>query len=107
MYHPGEGGPGALYNPHLSCVYQANPILDPIGLSRTLQNLFLKLGFEIIYLNHEFFPSQFEVNWKYDHALKCADQTFTYKYVCKEVAAQNNYHLTFSMIRIPNTAYPS
>jgi glutamine synthetase len=95
VYHQGEGRPGALYNPGLSCVYQVNPILDPIGLSRTLQNLFLQLGFEIIYLNHEFFPSQFEVNWKYDHALNTADQTFTFKYVCKEVAAQNNYHLTF------------
>jgi len=93
--HPGEKGPGELYNPNLACVYQCNPILDSLGLARKLQKIFLQLGLEIIYLNHEFFPSQFEVNWKYAPALLMADQTFTFKYVCKEVAAQNNLHLTF------------
>lgn len=95
LYNLSEGGPGELYNPNLSCVYQVNPVLDRIGLLRTLQNILLQLGIEIIYLNHEFFPSQFEVNWTYDHALNMADQSFTFKYVCKEVAAQNNLHLTF------------
>ena len=95
LFHPGEDGPGSLYNPGLSCVYQANPALDPLGFCRTLQNTLLKLGIDVIYLNHEFFPSQFEINWTYDHALNMADQTFTFKYVCKEMAAQHNLHLTF------------
>ncbi|UCD82716.1 MAG: glutamine synthetase [Desulfobacterales bacterium] len=95
LYQKSESGPGALYNPNLSCVYQCNPSLDSLGLARSLQKILLKLGLEIIYLNHEFFPSQFEVNWKYAPALQMADQTFTFKYVCKEVAAQNNLHLTF------------
>jgi glutamine synthetase len=95
LFHPAESGPGELYNPNLSCVYQCNPMLDSLGLARKLQKIFLQLGLEIIYLNHEFFPSQFEVNWKYAYALEMADQTFTFKYVCKEVAAQNNLHLTF------------
>ncbi len=91
----GPVGPGSLYNPGLSCVYQANPMVDSLGLARTLQNMFLKLGIDIIYLNHEFFPSQFEINWKYDDALSTADKTFTFKAICKEVAAQNGLHLTF------------
>jgi glutamine synthetase len=53
------------------------------------------MGFPIIYLNHEFFQSQFEVNWKYDHALTVADQTFTFKAVCKEIAYQHGLLLTF------------
>ncbi|MFQ5772062.1 MAG: glutamine synthetase family protein, partial [bacterium] len=95
VYHPSSSGAGELYNPGLSCVYQVNSILDPAGFARTLQNILLEMGIEIIYLNHEFFPSQFEINWKYDHALSTADKSFTFKYVCKEVAAQNNFHLTF------------
>jgi glutamine synthetase len=86
---------GQTYNASPSCVYQVNPIVDPQGILRLLQNLLIELGLDIIYINHEFFPGQFEVNWKYDHALKMADQTFTFKYVCKEVAAMNNLLLTF------------
>lgn len=89
------GGATQYYNPGLSCVYQVNPIIDRQGILRLLQNTFLDLGLEIIYLNSEFFPGQFEVNWKYDHALVMADQTFTFKYVCKEIAAMNNLLLTF------------
>jgi glutamine synthetase len=62
---------------------------------RSLQNTLLELGLDVIYMNHEFFPSQYEINWKYDEALKTADESFTFKYVCKEMAAQNNMHLTF------------
>jgi len=87
--------PGDLYNPNPGCVYQANPLSDRLGLMRQIQNVLLKLGIDLIYLNHEFFPSQFEINWKYDEVMKMADQTFTFKYVCKEIAAQNNLHLTF------------
>lgn len=97
LFNLGERGleQRELYNPNLSCVYQVNPVLDHLGWLQSLQNILLELGMDIIYLNHEFFPSQFEINWKYDHALKMADQTFTFKYVCKELAAQNNLHLTF------------
>ncbi|MBI5605455.1 MAG: glutamine synthetase [Deltaproteobacteria bacterium] len=88
----GVGGP---YNPNLSNVYTANPRVDRLGLLRKLQNTFLDLGVEIIYSNHEFFPGQFEINWKYAQAMDVADQTFTFKYVCKEIAFQNDLLLTF------------
>ena len=95
MFTQTGGGEPEYYNPGLSCVYQVNPIIDRQGILRLLQNTFLELGLEIIYLNSEFFPGQFEVNWKYDHALAMADQTFTFKYVCKEIAAMNDLLLTF------------
>lgn len=95
LFNQGGEADGEVYNASPSCVYQVNPIVDPKGILRTLQNTFIALGLDIIYLNHEFFPGQFEVNWKYDQALKMADQTFTFKYVCKEVAAMNDLLLTF------------
>jgi glutamine synthetase len=95
LFNQGGDADGQFYNVSPSCVYQVNPIIDPQGILRLLQNVFIELGLEIIYINHEFFPGQFEVNWKYDEALKMADQTFTFKYVCKEVAAMNNLLLTF------------
>ena len=95
LFDPSAGGPTELYNPNLSNVYQLTPTCDKSGILRNLQNTLLQLGLDVLYLNHEFFPSQYEINWKYDQALKIADQTFTFKYVCKEIAAQNNLHLTF------------
>jgi glutamine synthetase len=95
LFNQGEEADAQVYNANPSSVYQVNPCVDPKGLLRTFQNLFLQLGLDIIYLNHEFFPGQFEVNWKYERALKMADQSFTFKYVCKEVAAQNDLLLTF------------
>ncbi len=95
LFNQGGEADGQFYNASPSCVYQVNPLVDPQGMLRTLQNTFIELGLEIIYLNHEFFPGQYEVNWKYENALKMADQTFTFKYVCKEVAAMNNLLLTF------------
>ena len=95
LFDPSAGGATELYNPNLSCVYQLNPACDRAGFLRSLQNTLLEMGLDVIYMNHEFFPSQYEINWKYDEALKTADDSFTFKYVCKEMAAQNNMHLTF------------
>tara|TARA_B100000586_G_scaffold49606_1_gene32980 strand:+ start:1621 stop:2949 length:1329 start_codon:yes stop_codon:yes gene_type:complete len=86
---------GENYNNSPSCVYQVNSSVDKLGILRTIQNACLDLGIEIIYLNHEFSPGQFEVNWKYCDAMKMADQTFTFKHLCKEIATQNDLHLTF------------
>lgn len=95
LFNQGEAGVSGPYNPYLSNVYTANPRVDRLGLLRTLQNAFLDLGLEIIAANHEFFPGQFEINWNYGHALDIADQTFTFKYVCKEIAFQKGLLLTF------------
>lgn len=95
LFNQGGEADGEVYNASPSCVYQVNPLVDPKGMLRQFQNLFIQLGLDIIYINHEFFPGQFEVNWKHDRALKMADQSFTFKYVCKEVAAQNDLLLTF------------
>ena len=93
LFDPANGNEN--YNSAPSCVYQVNPAVDRQGILRNIQNTCLELGLDIIYLNHEFFPSQYEVNWKHEEALKMADQTFTFKYVCKELAMQNGLHLTF------------
>lgn len=95
IYNIGENGPGELYNPIPSSIYQQNPMLDRSGLMQTLQNHLLNAGIDILCLNHEFFPSQWEINWMHGYALDTADQTFTFKYICKEFALQNNLHLTF------------
>ncbi|MEW5725825.1 MAG: glutamine synthetase family protein [Thermodesulfobacteriota bacterium] len=95
VFRKDENGNVTRYCDFPSSVYQVSPRVDELDLLRTLQNTFIKMDFPIIYLNHEFFQSQYEVNWRYDHALKVADQTFTFKAVCKEVAHQHGLLLTF------------
>ena len=52
-------------------------------------------GFEIEASHHEVAPSQFEIDFKYDEALKTADPIITFKTVVKHMAKVNGYHATF------------
>ena len=78
-----------------SNVYTMSPRVDPIDLVRTIQNTLLPMGFEVLYCNHEFFQGQYEINWMHSDALTVADQAFTFKAVCKELAAINGLYATF------------
>lgn len=89
-----EGGAG-YYQDKPSCVYQTGCRVDPLELMPTLQNTLLQMGLDVLYVNHEFFQSQYEVNSRHTTALDMADQTFTFKAVCKDVAHLNGLLLTF------------
>lgn len=54
-----------------------------------------KLGFEIEASHHEAAPGQHEIDFKYDEALKTADQISTFKLVVKTIAKQHGLHATF------------
>ncbi|MBT3178262.1 MAG: glutamine synthetase [Desulfobacula sp.] len=95
LFEPNGAGSPTLYNPNLSTVYQIGPGSDKAGFLQKLQNTLLDVGIDILYMNHEFFPSQYEINWMHGEALKMADDSFTFKTVCKEMAALNNLLLTF------------
>jgi len=57
----------------------------------TLENM----GFEIEASHHEVAEGQHEINFKYADALKCADNTVTFKWVVKSIARKHNLHATF------------
>ncbi|PHR24664.1 MAG: type I glutamate--ammonia ligase [Desulfotalea sp.] len=54
-----------------------------------------KMGFEIEASHHEVAEGQHEINFKYADALTAADNTVTFKWVVKSVAAKHNLHATF------------
>ena len=83
------------YQDKPSCVYTTGPRVDPLDLMPTLQNTLLEMGLNVLYINHEFFQSQYEVNGRHTEALKMADETFTFKAVCKDVAFLKGLLLTF------------
>lgn len=57
----------------------------------TLENM----GYEIEASHHEVAEGQHEINFKYADALTCADNTVTFKWVVKSIAARYGLHATF------------
>ncbi len=54
-----------------------------------------KMGFEIEASHHEVAPGQHEIDFKYDAALRTADNIGTFKFVTKTIANQQGLHATF------------
>ena len=53
------------------------------------------MGFEIEASHHENAPAQHEIDFKYDEALKTADNVMTFKFVVKNLANQHGLYATF------------
>lgn len=54
-----------------------------------------EMGFEIEASHHEVAPGQHEIDFKYDNALKTADNIITFKLVVKTIAQRHGLHATF------------
>lgn len=53
------------------------------------------MGFEIEASHHEVAEGQHEINFKYADALTAADNTVTFKWVVRSIAAKHGFHATF------------
>ncbi len=73
--------------------------LDPLdhgGSTRREICLMLeKMGYEVEASHHEVARGQHEIDFKYDDALKTADNIMTFKLAVKTVASKNGLHATF------------
>ena len=73
--------------------------LDPEDMAndcrREIIETLEKMRFEIEASHHEVAEGQHEINFKYSDALEAADNTVTFKWVVKSIAAKYNLHATF------------
>jgi len=73
--------------------------LDPEDMAndcrREIIEVLEQMGFEVEASHHEVAEGQHEINFKYSDALEAADNTVTFKWVVKSVAAKYNLHATF------------
>ena len=53
------------------------------------------MGIEVEMIHKEVAEGQYEIDFKYDTALKTADNALTFKYVVQQVATENEMHATF------------
>jgi len=54
-----------------------------------------KFGIDVEASHHEVAIGQHEIDFKYDEALKTADNAITFRFVLKAIAAKHNLHATF------------
>ena len=73
--------------------------LDPedtgLNCRREIIETLETMGFEIEASHHEVAEGQHEINFKYADALTCADNTLTFKWVVRSIAAKHGFHATF------------
>jgi glutamine synthetase len=52
-------------------------------------------GIDVEACNFEYGPAQVEINMRYGPALKIADETILFKYICRQIARKHGYDATF------------
>jgi len=76
-------------------VYMTGALVDPDGTFLHLMRQLDRLGIGVFAGNHEFSPSQYEINLWHSEALDAADRTFMFKTAIKDVVALRGKHATF------------
>ena len=75
--------------------FDVDPEDTGINCRRKIIETLEEMGFEIEASHHEVAEGQHEINFKYADALEAADNTLTYKWVVRSIAAEFGYHATF------------
>jgi glutamine synthetase len=83
------------YQPTPGLVYRMDPVVDPLGVVRAMEDNARGLGLPFVCVNHEYDPSQWEINTRFTDALTAADEAHLLKLVIKETAVMNGLLATF------------
>jgi len=76
-------------------VYTTGTLVDPDGVFLHLMRMLDQMDIGVFAGNHEFSPSQYEINLWHSNALDAADRTFFFKTAIKDVVEQSGQHATF------------
>jgi glutamine synthetase len=76
-------------------VYMTGTVVDPDGDFLHLLRMLDRLNIGAFAGNHEFSPSQYEINLWHSEAIDAADRTFFFKTAVKDIVAQRGKHATF------------
>ena len=76
-------------------VYTTGAIVDPDGTFLHMLRSLDQLDIGVFAGNHEFAPSQYEINMWHGEAMETADRTFLFKTAVKDIAARRGFNATF------------
>jgi len=95
VYNKTADGSISPYTNQPATCYTVNKRVDPKRFLYQMTNTFSKMGFNVLYMNHEYFPGQFEYNWKHGSAVRAADENALFKAMSKDIAENNDLMVTF------------
>ncbi|MCI5165154.1 MAG: type I glutamate--ammonia ligase [Candidatus Electrothrix sp. GM3_4] len=95
LFELNEDGTGSTITNDVAGYFDVDPGDKGINCRRDIIETLEAMGFEIEASHHEVAEGQHEVNFKYADALAAADNTLTFKWVVRSIAAEYGLHATF------------
>ncbi len=95
LFEKDEDGNATTITNDVAGYFDIDPDDCGINCRRDIIETLEEMGFEIEASHHEVAAGQHEINFKYADALTAADNTQTYKWVVRSIAAQHGLHATF------------
>ncbi len=95
LFERDEDGRATTVTGDVAGYFDVDPDDCGINCRREIIETLEAMGFEIEASHHEVAEGQHEINFKYADALTAADNTQTYKWVVRSIAAQHGLHATF------------
>jgi glutamine synthetase len=80
---------------NIGLVYSTGPMVDPDGTFLRIVRRLDEMNIGVVAANHEFSPSQYEINLWHSEALDAADRTFIFKTAIKDMVLKENKIATF------------
>lgn len=91
----GEGGDWQRALTRTGRVYTTGAPVDPDGTFLHLLRMLDRMDIGVVAGNHEFSPSQYEINLWHGEALRAADRTFLFKTAIKDIVSRTGKLATF------------
>ncbi len=95
LFEKDENGRATTETSDVAGYFDVDPDDCGINCRREIIETLEAMGFEIEASHHEVAEGQHEVNFKYADALTAADNTVTFKWVVRSIAAEYGLHATF------------
>lgn len=95
LFNTNEKGEPSLETQDRAGYFDLSPIDLGGSARRDMIAVLKQMGFKIEASHHECAPGQHEIDFKYDDALRAADNIMTFKMVVRIIAQRNGLHATF------------
>ena len=95
LFHTDENGLPTLITHDRAGYFDLPPVDRGEEARRDMVETLLSMGFEIEASHHEVAPGQHEIDFKYEEALKTADNIVTFRIAVRTVAQRHGLHATF------------
>lgn len=95
LFHTDENGLPTTITHEQAGYFDLGPVDFGENARRDMVLTLEEMGFEVEASHHEAAPAQHEIDFKYDEALKTADNIMTFKFAVKTMAKRHGLHATF------------